>query len=95
MSSAEGIQTPLPQSLFARLTTAARYAISGVAPQTWFGPQQPLTPTAPPEVKGRQFDYVGGVDWTQFGVSPAAGAFIGIVVMAMRTVTTTPVGKSS
>jgi|HubBroStandDraft_5_1064220.scaffolds.fasta_scaffold268513_3 hypothetical protein len=39
--------------------------------------------------------YIGGIDWTQFGVSPAAGAFIGIVVMGMRTVTTTPVGKSS
>ena len=39
--------------------------------------------------------YFGGVDWTQFGVSPAAGAFIGVVVMGMRTVTTTPVGKSS
>jgi hypothetical protein len=39
--------------------------------------------------------YVGGVDWTQFGISPTAGAFIGIVVMGMRTVTTTPVGKSA
>jgi hypothetical protein len=57
MPSTEGIQTPLPPSAFARLATAARYAISGVAPTTWFGPQQPLTPMAPPEVKGRQFDY--------------------------------------
>jgi hypothetical protein len=57
MPSVEGIQTPLPQSAFARLATAARYAITGVAPTTWFGPQQPLAPMAPPEVKGRQFDY--------------------------------------
>jgi hypothetical protein len=57
MSSDQGIQTPLPQSAFARLGTAARYAISGVAPTSWFGPQQPLKPMAPPEVKGRQFDW--------------------------------------
>jgi hypothetical protein len=39
--------------------------------------------------------YLGGVDWTQFGISPAAGAFIGLVVMGMRTITTTPVGKGA
>ena len=58
----EAITTPLPPSLFARLTTAARYAISGVSPDAWFGPQQPLAPQAPPEVKGRQFDYPFGVN---------------------------------
>ena len=58
----EGRQTPLPPSLVARLAVAARYAISGVAPDTWFGPQQPLSPQAPPEVKGRQFDYPFGVN---------------------------------
>ena len=58
----EGPETPLPPSLFARLALAARYAISGVSPDTWFGPQQPLAPQAPPEVKGRQFDYPFGVN---------------------------------
>jgi hypothetical protein len=62
MPSDEGVSTPLPPRMFARLATAARYAISGVAPQTWFGPQQPLAPMAPPEVKGRQFDYPFGVN---------------------------------
>jgi lysozyme family protein len=62
MPSDEGVSTPLPPGMFARLATAARYAISGVAPQTWFGPQQPLAPMAPPEVKGRQFDYPFGVN---------------------------------
>ena len=62
MPSDEGIQTPLPPNVLARLATAARYAISGVAPTTWFGPQQPLAPMAPPEVKGRQFDYPFGVN---------------------------------
>src|SRR5271167_1920757 len=58
----DGIETPLAPSLFARLTTAARYAITGVTPETWFGPQQPLLPQAPPDVKGRQWDYPFGVN---------------------------------
>ena len=62
MSSDEGVRTPLPPSLFARLTSATRFVITGVAPQTWFGPQQPLAPMAPPEVKGRQFDYPFGAN---------------------------------
>ena len=60
--SMQGQQTPLPPSLFARLAAAARYAITGVSPDTWFGPQQPLAPQAPPEVKGRQWDYPFGVN---------------------------------
>src|SRR5271167_2025129 len=58
----DGIETPLAPSLFARLTTAARYAITGVTPETWFGPQQPLAPQAPADVKGRQWDYPFGVN---------------------------------
>ena len=49
-------------SVFARLAEATRYAITGVSPDTWFGPQQPLGPMAPPEVKGRQFDYPCGAN---------------------------------
>ncbi len=52
----EAVRRPLPPSVFARLAEATRYAITGVSPDTWFGPQQPLGPMAPPEVKGRQFD---------------------------------------
>ena len=39
--------------------------------------------------------YVAGVDWTSFGVSPAAGAIIGVVVMGLRTITNTPVAKAA
>ncbi len=60
--SSEAIETPLPPNLIARLALAARYAITGVSLDTWFGPQQPLAPQAPPEVKGRQFDYPFGVN---------------------------------
>jgi hypothetical protein len=35
--------------------------------------------------------YAGGIDWTQFGVSPVAGAAIGGAVAILRWFTTTPV----
>lgn len=35
--------------------------------------------------------YVGGVDWTSIGISPAMGALLGTAVMALRTMTNTPV----
>ena len=60
--STDGVQTPLPPGVFQRLAAAARYAITGVGPDTWFGPQQPLQPQAPPDVKGRQWDYPFGVN---------------------------------
>ena len=53
--SDDALRRPLPPSVFARLAQATRYAITGVSPDTWFGPLQPLAPMAPPEVKGRQF----------------------------------------
>ena len=58
----DAIERPLPPSVFARLAQATRYAITGVTPDSWFGPQQPLEPQAPPEVKGRQFDYAFGAN---------------------------------
>ncbi len=60
--SSDAIERPLTPSVFARLAQGARYAVTGVAPDTWFGPQQPLAPQAPAEVKGRQFDYAFGAN---------------------------------
>ena len=60
--SADARKHPIPPSVFARLKAAARYAISGVSPETWFGPLEPLQPQAPPEVRGRQFDYPFGAN---------------------------------
>ena len=60
--SSDAVQRPLTPSVFARLAQATRYAITGVKPNSWFGPQQPLQPQAPPEVKGRQFDYPFGAN---------------------------------
>ena len=53
---------PLAPTMFARLRDAARYAVTGAGPANWFGPQEPLPPQAPPEVKGRQFDYPSGAN---------------------------------
>ncbi|RBP15904.1 phage portal protein BeeE [Roseiarcus fermentans] len=58
----DAVERPLTPSVFARLRAATRYAITGVAPDSWFGPQQPLAPQAPPDVKGRQFDYPFGAN---------------------------------
>jgi hypothetical protein len=40
-------------------------------------------------------DYLGLVDWATLGVSPAAGAAIGAAIMALRGLTTTPLGVSA
>lgn len=57
--------TPLA-GLAQRVTQAARYVISGVTPQSWFGPMQPLAPMAPQDeaagVRGRRFDYSTGIN---------------------------------
>jgi hypothetical protein len=58
----DALRRPLPASVFARLADAARYVITGVSPDTWFGPLQPLQPMAPPEVKGRRWDYPFGAN---------------------------------
>src|SRR5271163_4142998 len=58
----EPVRRALPPSVFARLADATRYVITGVSPDTWFGPLQPLAPMAPPKVKGRQWDYPFGAN---------------------------------
>jgi hypothetical protein len=70
-----GVETPIPASVFARITAATRFVISGVGPESWFGPQQPLAPQAPPEVKGRQWDYPFGVNLSYVPRGDAALSF--------------------
>ncbi|GHH09331.1 hypothetical protein GCM10008023_05880 [Sphingomonas glacialis] len=43
--------------IVARTIAAMRYAFTGTAPAEWFGPSDPLANQAPPEVKGRTWDY--------------------------------------
>ena len=42
-----------------RLTGGMRYALTGKAPDSWFGPHAPPPPTAP-QTAGRMFDYPSG-----------------------------------
>jgi hypothetical protein len=53
-------QKPISSTLIARVAQAAQYVISGVRPETWFGPMQPVEPMAPADVAGRKFDYPTG-----------------------------------
>ena len=71
----EPVRRALPPSVFARLADATRYVISGVSPDTWFGPLQPLAPMAPPEVKGRQWDYPFGANLNYIPRSDDAVSF--------------------
>lgn len=56
----EGNRTPIDEGIIARVVNGVKYAITGVKPDGWFTPQQPLTPVAPEEVKGRAWDYPVG-----------------------------------
>lgn len=52
---------PFEPGVVARVAAGIRYAITGQRPD-WFGPAAPLAPMAPPEVKGRAFDYPMGLN---------------------------------
>jgi hypothetical protein len=69
------VRTSIPANFFERLGAAARYAISGTAPESWFGPQKPLEPQAPPELKGRQWDYPFGANLSYTPRSEATLSF--------------------
>ena len=56
-SKASGVATPVEQSLIQRVIGAARYVLTGVGPNEWFGPGQPLQPVAQDQAVGRAFDY--------------------------------------
>ena len=69
----DGTKTPIDEGIIARVVNGVKYAITGVKPDGWFTPQQPLTPVAPEEVKGRAWDYPVGhnlrITSTKSGVS--------------------------
>lgn len=60
-----GRQTDLNPGLLARAAQGVRYALTGVRPDAWFGPMQPLPPVAPDSVAGRRFDYPVGFNLDQ------------------------------
>ena len=53
----EGTATPVDPGLIARLVQGVRYTLTGVKPDSWFGPGQPLPPAAQEQAVGRQFDF--------------------------------------
>ena len=60
--SSDAVERPLNPGVFARLAQALATPSPALRRTRWFGPQQPLAPQAPPEVKGRQFDYSFGAN---------------------------------
>lgn len=54
--SDEIVRTPIKANIIQRVSQGVRYMISGVKPDTWMSPNQPILPIAQ-EVKGRQYDY--------------------------------------
>jgi hypothetical protein len=58
---AEPVRTPIQPGVIARVAAGIRYAFTGQAPE-WFGPGPTIQPMAPPEVKGRQFDFNTGLN---------------------------------
>jgi hypothetical protein len=39
--------------------------------------------------------YLGGIDWASLGISPLTSAIIGAIVIGLRAVTSTPIGKGT
>lgn len=37
--------------------------------------------------------YLGGIDWTQFGINPIMAAGLGAAVIMLRAATSTPIGQ--
>lgn len=55
MADTPALRPPTP-GLIARAAQAVSYAITGITPETWMGPNQPLQPMAQ-QSKGRAWDY--------------------------------------
>ena len=55
-----GVSSPIEAGIVQRVVQGVKYMISGITPNTWMGPSQPMLPVAPEEVKGRILDYPVG-----------------------------------
>lgn len=60
MPGTDAQRRPIEPGIVARVTQGVRYALTGKAPDQWFGPSQPQLPVAQTEAVGRQFDYQTG-----------------------------------
>ena len=60
MAPRDGKIDPIAPGFIRNVIAGVRTVVSGVNPNNWFGPSQPMAPQAPEEVKGRAFDYQPG-----------------------------------
>ena len=54
--------TSLDPGIIARVSAGVKFVISGVDPNGFFTPQQPIQPMAQDKAAGRQFDYITGAN---------------------------------
>jgi PAS domain-containing protein len=57
VAAREDIGTQIAPGVIERVKQGMRYVLSGVTPESWFGPGQPLAPVAQDKTEGRAFDY--------------------------------------
>jgi hypothetical protein len=62
MGARETMGSNVDPGLIQRVSQGIRYAITGVAPDNFFGPSQPLAPVAQDRSEGRGWDYPVGVN---------------------------------
>lgn len=56
----ESMGSDVPMGIIERVAAGIKYAVTGVGPTNFFGPQQPLQPQAQERTEGRAFDYPVG-----------------------------------
>lgn len=69
--------TELAADMVSRVVAGVSVVLTGSTP-AWFGPMDPLTPVAPPDTAGRQFDYQTGYNQTS---RPRSGELVGFAQM--------------
>jgi len=62
MASRETMGSNIDPGFIQRVSQGIRYAITGVGPENFFGPSQPLAPVAQEKSEGRAFDFPVGVN---------------------------------
>jgi hypothetical protein len=60
MAAREDMGRTLDSSFVSRVAAGLKYIVSGVGPDNWFGPMQPLQPQAQQQAEGRAFDFPVG-----------------------------------
>lgn len=74
MAARESMGSDVSQGMISRIVTGIKFMVSGVGPENWFGPQQPLAPNAQEKTEGRAFDYPVGVN---LRIQPREGEPVG------------------